>query len=220
MGRRSRSNAASARGTSSPASPNARSRAIASSNPRRVPDPIEKCTVRRASPIRTNFPENQRRFDSSGNWRHSDLFEARGGPSRSGANTRPQSPHAGVAAQVSQDLLERKAPDRGKPVAVDVLALVAMEDTLNRPAFHHRLQDVRELRLIALEKRERPVGEYDPESVGRSFGILLGDLDPPRGIAALGEQGKQQAGGSRPAFGDAHLMNSSYFTVAPPRAPA
>src|SRR5439155_16033486 len=101
---------------------------------------------------------------------------------------------------------------RGKAVAVDVHALVAMHDTLNRPAFHRRLQDVRELRLIALEKRKRPVGEYDPESVGRSFGILLGDLDPPRGIAALGEQGKQQADGSGPDYGVAHHMNASYFT--------
>src|SRR6267154_1864918 len=129
-------------------------------------------------------------------------------------------PHAGITAQVPQDLLQRQAPDRGKAVAVDVHALVAMHDALNRPAFHRRLHDARELRLIALEKRERPVGEYDPESVGRPFGILLGDLDPPGRIAALGEQREQQAGGSGPDYGDAHVMTAAYFTVDPRVSPA
>src|SRR5439155_850090 len=84
-------------------------------------------------------------------------------------------PHARVTAQPSQDFLERKAPDGGKAVAVDVHALVAVHDALHRPAFHRRLYGVREPRLIALEKRQRAGGEDDPESVGRPFGILLGD---------------------------------------------
>src|SRR5438477_213796 len=129
-------------------------------------------------------------------------------------------PHAGIEAQVSQDPPEREATDCGKAVTVDVHALAAVHDALNRPAFHRRLQDVRELRLIALEKCERPVGEYDPESVGRPFGILLGDLDPPGRIAALCEQREQQTGGSGPDYGDAHLMTASYFTVGSPVPPA
>src|SRR5439155_151035 len=87
-------------------------------------------------------------------------------------------PHARVTALLSQDFLERKAPDGGKAVAVDVHALVAVHDALHRPAFHRRLQGVREPRLIALEKRERAVGEHDPESVGRPFGIF-GDAWAP-----------------------------------------
>src|SRR5712692_6049192 len=66
-------------------------------------------------------------------------------------------PHAGITALLSQDFLERKTPDGGKAVAVDIHALVAVDDALHRPALHRRLQGVRELRLIALEKRQRAV---------------------------------------------------------------
>src|SRR5207249_2053155 len=111
-------------------------------------------------------------------------------------------PHARVTALLSQDFLERKTPDGGKAVAVDVHALVAVHDALHRPAFHRRLHGVREPRLIALEKRERAVGEHDPESVGCPFGILLGDLDPPGGMAALGEQREEQTRRSGPDYGD------------------
>ena len=52
--------------TSAPASPNARSSAIASSNAARVPDPIEKCIVRSASPMRIALPADQWALDSSG----------------------------------------------------------------------------------------------------------------------------------------------------------
>src|SRR5438445_2028773 len=128
--------------------------------------------------------------------------------------------HAGVTAQFSQDFLERKTPDGGKAVAVDVDALVAVHDALHRPALHRRLHDIRELRLIALEKRQRAVGEHHPESVGRPFGILLGDLDPPGRIAALGEQREQEAGRPGPDYCDAHFMTASYFTVEPPVLPA
>src|SRR5712691_1111519 len=125
-------------------------------------------------------------------------------------------PHASVTAQLSEDFLERKTPDRGKPVAVDVHALVAVHDALHRPAFHRRLYDIRELRLIALEKRQGALGEHDPESVSRPFGILLGDLDAPGRIAALGEQREQETGWSGPDYGDVHFMTTSYFTVDPP----
>src|SRR5438552_79694 len=121
-------------------------------------------------------------------------------------------PHARVTAQPSQDFLERKAPDGGKAVAVDVHALVAVHDALHRPAFHRRLYGVREPRLIALEKRQRAVGEDDPESVGCPFGILLGDLDPPGRMAALGEQREQQTRRSGSDYGDAHFMTASWFT--------
>jgi len=73
----------------------------------------------------------------------------------------------------------------------------------------------RELRFIALEKRQSAVGEHDTESVGRPFGILLGDLDPPGRIAALGEQREQETGRSGPDYGGAHLMTASYFTGRP-----
>ena len=110
-GRRSRSNAASARGTSSPASPNARSSAIASSNASRVPEPIEKCPVRSASPIRTTGTDEKRatqfRFDSSGNCRQMDLFDTSGWPPRSGANTRSQYARDASSVIVSKPALSQ-----------------------------------------------------------------------------------------------------------------
>src|SRR5258706_417384 len=123
--------------------------------------------------------------------------------------------HASVAAQLLQDFLERKTPDGGKTVAVDVHALVAVHDALHRPAFHLRLQDPRQLRFVALQKRQRALGENDPEPVGRAFRVLLGDLDPPGRMAALGEQRKQEPGRSGPDYGDAHLMTGSYSWVGP-----
>src|SRR5437899_327442 len=140
MGLRSRSNAASARGTSSPASPNARSRAIASSNARRVPEQLDLRLERR---LQRRTHERIRSVGADHDVRGGELAER-------GHGAAILDLHAGTTAQVSQDLLERKAPDRGKAVTVDVHALVAVHDALNRPAFHRRLQDVRELRLIAL----------------------------------------------------------------------
>src|SRR5258708_3737745 len=93
-----------------------------------------------------------------------------------------------VTAELVQDFLERKTSDGGKAVAVDIHALVAVHDALHRPALHLRLQDLRELRLVALQKRQRALGENDPQSVGRAFRVLLGDLDPPGRMPALGQQ--------------------------------
>ena len=78
VGRRSRSKLATRRGTSSPASPSARSSAIASSNASRVPEPIEKCPVRSASPMSTTLPALQRAFDSSGKLRQMERLETSG----------------------------------------------------------------------------------------------------------------------------------------------
>ena len=89
-GRRSRSKAATSRGTSSPASASARASAIASSNASRVPEPIEKCPVRSASPISTTLPALQHALDSSGKLRHCDRLDTSGCPPRSGANSRSQ----------------------------------------------------------------------------------------------------------------------------------
>jgi len=82
--------------------------------------------------------------------------------------------------------------------------------------FHLRLQDPRQLRLVALQKRQRALGENDPEPVGRAFRVLLGDLDPPGGWRRLASSEKQEPGRSGPDYGDAHLMTASYFTGGPP----
>jgi hypothetical protein len=50
---------------------------------RRVPEPIEKCAVRSASPISTTLPKLHCRFEIAGNWRQKDLLESIGWPSRS-----------------------------------------------------------------------------------------------------------------------------------------
>jgi hypothetical protein len=69
IGRRAASKAGSARATSSPCACSARSSAIASSIASRVPEPIEKCAVRSASPISTQLRCHQRSFQILGNWR-------------------------------------------------------------------------------------------------------------------------------------------------------
>src|SRR5688572_32604900 len=50
-------------------------RAIASSIARRVPEPMEKWAVRRASPISTVFPEDHLSFLTFGKLRQIDRFE-------------------------------------------------------------------------------------------------------------------------------------------------
>src|SRR5438309_9681162 len=61
--------------------------AIASSIARRVPEPIEKCAVRSASPINTTFPADHRALRKLGKLRHTDLFDTRRCPPRVCANT-------------------------------------------------------------------------------------------------------------------------------------
>ena len=54
---------------------------MASSIARRVPEPIEKCAVRSASPISTTLPADQRSLRTFGKLRQIDLFETSGSPS-------------------------------------------------------------------------------------------------------------------------------------------
>ena len=85
-GSRSRWNIASASSMLG-ASRNARASAIASSIANRVPEPIEKCTVRSASPISTVRPSWKRSFQITGKRRHVERLDSSGCPCRSGANT-------------------------------------------------------------------------------------------------------------------------------------
>ena len=64
--------------------------AIASSIARRVPEPIEKCAVRCASPISTTLPRDQWRLRTLGKLRQTDLLDTRRWPCSASAKTRSQ----------------------------------------------------------------------------------------------------------------------------------
>ena len=85
IGRRAVSYACNAAGTSPPWSRSASASAIASSNARRVPDPIEKCAVRSASPMRTRLPTDQCSLRIFGKRRQIDLLATSGCPCKAPA---------------------------------------------------------------------------------------------------------------------------------------
>ena len=89
-GRRAASKRSSPSAARPPLSSRARARAWASSIASRVPEPMEKWTLRSASPMSTTFSYRQRSQASTGNRRHSERFEMSGRPPRSGAKTASQ----------------------------------------------------------------------------------------------------------------------------------
>ena len=115
--------------------------------------------------------------------------------------------HARRSALRLQQLVEPEPRDGREAVAVDIDALVVVHDALHRPAFHAQHERAMQCGRVALEKSERPLREHHAETEGRVRGVLLEDLDGPRGEPALDEQRKQQPRGPGSEDGDAHVRN-------------
>jgi hypothetical protein len=71
---------------------------------------------------------------------------------------------------------------------LDLHALVAMDDTLDRPGLQPRRQLLVKIRHVAFEKLERAPGEHHAETESRVRRVLLEDLHAPSRKAPLDQQ--------------------------------
>ena len=121
--------------------------------------------------------------------------------------------HARGAAQLIEKLVELKPADGREAVAVDIDALIAVDDALRRPGFQPRHQQRVKIGHVTFEKGEGIQRKHHAEAEGGVGRILLEDTNPPRRKAALDQQREQKPG--RPSTNDVNLHGTvrSYLSA-------
>src|SRR5438045_670872 len=180
IGRRAASNACSA-SWPSVCSASALLRAIASSIAKRVPEPIEKCAVRSASPISTRLCTDQRSLRTFGKLRQIDLFDSSRAPASGSANTRCKYSIVSPSPLLAQEPQEMQPPDRRETDAVDDHRRAAMHDREVGPRLHLRRNELVGRRIVGAQELQRLVGKDDAEAESRIGRVLLEHAHAPLG---------------------------------------
>src|SRR5213594_1159639 len=99
-------------------------------------------------------------------------------------------------AQPVEKLIELQPANGREAVAVDVDALIPVNDALDRPAFKLRRKLLIQIRRVTLEERQRIQRKHHAKTESDVGRILLEDTDAPRRKPTLDQQRKQKTGGT------------------------